>query len=380
MIKNDIKNLNFLQKCFKEYYFNNFRFLESPSDISRREFGFMTFDSKMIRHISFNDMGQLNAFLLQNVPAGIYCSNSCYDFPTFPINEKRWIGSDLIFDIDLKDLTLPCQIDHTYYICRSCDNISNKSCLYCSKCKSTKIISNIIPCQNCVRNLKNETHKLISFLVNDFGIDNRYIYIYFSGNNGFHITAMEKDYFNLDSKGRNDLVEYIMGKNFSITSLGVTQYKNKLIVKIPLSGFSYGWRKRISKSMKLYSISNNNLYRYVRRIGGYSVFKREVEKVVEKSGVKIDPYVTMDIHRVFRMPGSINNKSGLSKIRCNDLESFDPFSDACLFEDDKDVNLNVKTKLEFRFKRKKYNLDKSSATVPSSVGIYLILKNLANLM
>ena len=60
---------------------------------------------------------------------------------------------------------------------------------------------------------------------------------------------MEKDYFNLDSKGRNDLVEYIMGKNFSITSLGITQYKNKLIVKIPLSGFSYGWRKRISKSM-----------------------------------------------------------------------------------------------------------------------------------
>ena len=29
---------------------------------------------------------------------------------------------------------------------------------------------------------------------------------------------------------------------------------------------------------------------------------------------KIDPNVTMDIHRIFRLPGSINSKSGLTKI------------------------------------------------------------------
>jgi len=380
MIKNETKNINFLQKCFKEYYFNNFNHLESPLDISRREFGFMSFDSKMTRHISFINMGQLNAFLIQNVPAGIYISNSYYDFPTFPINEKRLIGSDLIFDIDLKDLNLPCQKDHTYYICKYCDNISNNLPSSCSICKSTKIDSTIIPCEICIRNLKKETKKLISFLVTDFGINNKSIYVYFSGNNGFHITALEKDYFNLDSKGRTELVEYLLGKNFSITSLGVTQYKNNLKVKIPISGLSYGWRKRISKNMKLFNITNNNLQKYVNRVGGYLLFKKEVENITGKMGVKIDPYVTMDVHRIFRMPGSINSKSGLSKVKCNNLDSFDPFSDACLFEDDRNVEVYVKTKLEFRFKRKKYILDKCSTTVPSSVGIYLILKNLANLI
>jgi len=380
MIKNEKKNLSFLQKCFKEYYFNNFKYLELPSDISRREFGFMSFDSKMTRHISFMNMGQLNVFLIQNVPADIYYSNSYYDFPTFPINEKGLIGSDLIFDIDLKDLVLPCQKDHTYYICKYCHDASNKSRSYCSVCKSTKIDSTILPCGICLRNLKNETKKLISFLVTDFGINNKSIYVYFSGNNGFHITVIEKDYFNLDSKGRTEIVEYLMGKNFSITSLGVIQYKNKVKVKIPLSGLSYGWRNRISKNMKLFNINNNSFQKYVNRVGGYLIFKREVENITEKMGVKIDPYVTMDIHRVFRMPGSINSKSGLSKVRCDNLDSFDPFSDASLFEDDANVDIDVKTNLEFRFKRKKYTLDKCSTTVPRSVGIYLILKNLANLI
>ena len=143
----------------------------------------------------------------------------------------------------------------------------------------TKIDSTIIPCEICIRNLKNETKKLISFLVTDFGINNKSIYVYFSGNNGFHITALEKEYFNLDSKGRTELVEYLMGKNFSITSLGVTQYKNNVKVKIPISGLSYGWRKRISKNMKLYNITNNSLQKYVNRVGGYLLFLQPVPVV-----------------------------------------------------------------------------------------------------
>ena len=96
-IKPNNKNLHFLQKSFKEYYFKNTDILECPHNISQREFGFMNFESGMIRHISFDDMGQLNAYLLQNVPSDIYYSNSYYEFPTFPMNEKRWIGVLILF-------------------------------------------------------------------------------------------------------------------------------------------------------------------------------------------------------------------------------------------------------------------------------------------
>ena len=47
-------------------------------------------------------------------------------------------------------------------------------------------------------------------------------------------------------------------------------------------------------------------------------------------GVKIYPQVTIDVHRIFRMPGTISSKSGLVKLRCDDLERFDPQYDSCI--------------------------------------------------
>ena len=52
-------------------------------------------------------------------------------------------------------------------------------------------------------------------------------------------------------------------------------------------------------------------------------FQKTLDDVSENIGVKIDPNVTMDIHRIFRLPGSINSKSGLTKIHVTDLTKFD---------------------------------------------------------
>ncbi len=379
-IKPNNKNLHFLQKSFKEYYFKNTDILECPHNISQREFGFMNFESDMIRHISFDDMGQLNAYLLQNVPSDIYYSNSYYEFPTFPMNEKRWIGADLIFDIDLKDLASPCLMQHTYFICKECGIVSQKLMKICDLCKSTKIHSIVIPCHTCINILKKETKKLISFLTEDFGIDSKYIFIYFSGNTGFHITAIDQKYFTLDSKARSDLAGYLMGKNISLGSLGARNIKDNLTVKLPQSGFSYGWRKKIINKLNLSSVSNDKLSKYIKKIGGYDEFKKEVENITKTIGVKIDPYVTMDIHRIFRMAGSINSKSGLSKVKCKNLDTFDPFSDASLFQENENIDINVKTKLKLIFKQKKYHFDNSSTTVPYPVAIYLVSKSLADVL
>ena len=40
------------------------------------------------------------------------------------------------------------------------------------------------------------------------------------------------------------------------------------------------------------------------------LFKKLWMMFLPKIGAKIDPNVTMDIHRIFRLPGSINSKSG----------------------------------------------------------------------
>ncbi len=376
----NIKNYEFLFKVYKEYYFKNIEILQPPKEMQSREFGIMTFDSKVIRHLSFSNIGKLKAYVVQNVPSDIYCSNAYYQFPTFPINEKGWKGADMIFDIDLKDLLLPCQKEHTFYICSTCGIIYKDFIKLCNQCKGIKIIQNTIPCSKCIRFLKKETSNLIGFLIKDFGIKEQNIEVSFSGNTGFHIIVFDEDFLLLDSRCRSDIVGYLMGKNLSLESLGIRNNKQSYKIKIPLSGYSYGWRKRIAQKIKISEISNDKLNKLIKKIGGYEAFKKEIDKLIFEIGIKIDPQVTTDIHRIFRMVGSLNSKSGLSKIKCQNLDKFDPLNDSCFFLDNRDIDISINTSLNFNFKGKTYLLDKSTATVPLSVAVYLISKKIANVV
>ena len=171
-----------------------------------------------------------------------------------------------------------------------------------------------------------------------------------------------------------------MGKYLSLESLGIRKNNQGYKIKIPLSGYSYGWRKRIIHKLKVYEVSNDKLNKLIKKMGGYEAFKNEIDKIVFEIGCKIDPQVTTDIHRIFRMVGSLNGKSGLSKIVCNDLDKFDPMNDSCFFEDDRNVDISMNIPLKFSIKRKKYALDKSISTVPISVAVFLISKRLANIV
>ena len=374
-----LKNNEFIFTLFKEYYFKNIENLRPPIEMHNREYGIMTFDSRVIRHLSFSKLGHLKAYIIQNVPSDIFCSNAYYQFPTFPINEKGWNGADMIFDIDLNDLLLPCQKEHTFYICSNCHVVFRDLTKICHACQNTKILKNTIPCFRCINALKKETKNLTEFLKKDFGIQEENMEVSFSGNTGFHVVVFQSNYLMLDSKARSDIVGYIMGKNLSPESLGVRNDKHGYTIKIPLSGYSYGWRKRIVQKMKISEVSNDYLNKFIKKIGGYQSFKNEIDKISSDLGVKIDPQVTTDIHRIFRMVGSLNSKSGLSKIICNNIDKFDPMIDSCFFDDDKNADISLNTPLKFSIKGKKYNLDKSISTVPVSVAVFLISKKLANI-
>jgi DNA primase small subunit len=378
--KFELQNSEFLFRTFKEYYFKNIGLLRPPKEIQSREFGIMNFDSRVIRHLSFSDIGKFKAYILQNVPADVYCSNAYYQFPTFPINDKGWKNADLIFDIDLKDLLLPCHKEHTYYICSDCNNITKHDTRLCSHCKDTKIFQNTIPCNKCIKELKKETKNLIEFLRKDFGIKDENLEVSFSGNTGFHLLVFDEDYLSLDSKCRSDIVSYLMGKNLLLDSFGIRSSRDGYRIKIPLSGYSFGWRKRIAEKIKFSETSSDKLNKLIKKFGGYESFKKEVNKFVLDMGVKIDPQVTTDIHRVFRMVGSVNSKSGLSKIICKNLEKFDLFKDSSFFSDDKYVEISINTSLKLNFKGKTYSLEEGIASVPLSLAVYLISKKIANVL
>jgi len=87
----------------------------------------------------------------------------------------------------------------------------------------------------------------------------------------------------------------------------------------------------------------------------------------------------MDIHRIFRLPGSINSKSGLTKILCTDLTKFDPYTDACFLNDDP-VEILANCPIEFKLKNKKFGpYTNEKILVPTYAAVYMICKKLATI-
>ncbi len=382
------KTTTAIKKAFREYYFNHRNAIEEPLKIEQREFGYMHFgQAGMVRHLSFKSMKELDAMLVREAPSDVYCSNAYYQFPAQqPMQEKQWLGADLIFDIDGKDLGMPCVPSHLYSICTSCGYVSppppenneersSYSCPSCS-CKKADYVS--VPCNRCIDGSKKEAKRLMDFLLGDIGLQHSAINIYFSGNNGFHVHINDHACTSLDPQARSDLVGYISGTGLMLESIGVrkTNTEDLFSIKFPKSGLAYGWRRRIAEKLKIDMTSAIKLKNIVNQRGGYSAFKVELDRLARNMGVKIDPQVTTDIHRVFRMPGTINSKSGLSKVKSRDLYSFDPFVDACLLGDDM-ISVRVKTPVKLKLKRNSFNISKEVAEIPAYAAVYLMCKGLA---
>ena len=379
------KTSSVLKKAFREYYFNQSKLIEEPFKMEHREFGYMLFGQPgMIRHLSFKSMKELDAVLVREAPSDVYCSNAYYEFPTGqPMQEKRWLGADLIFDIDGKDLGMPCVPSHSYPVCIQCGTASpprhdEQRRYSCSSCGSNKAEYVSIPCTKCIDRSKTEARRLVDFLLFDIGLELGAIDIYFSGNNGFHVHINDNGYISLDPQARSDLVSYLSGTGLILESIGVrkTNREDSFFIRFPKSGLTYGWRRRIAEKLKIDMASAIKFRNIVNQYGVYDAFKVELERFAKNMGVRIDPQVTTDVHRVFRMPGTLNSKSGLSKTKCADLYSFDPFVDACLLGENM-VDISVKTPVKLRLKKNTFNISKESAEIPAYAAVYLICKGLA---
>jgi DNA primase small subunit len=379
------ESISVVKSAFKAYYFNHLSLIEEPEHIEQREFGYMSFESGMVRHLSYRSKGDLIATLIRNVPSDLYCSNALYRYPTSDMQKKEWLGADLIFDIDGKDLHLPCEATHSYSICSKCDIVSSGKYDSCQNCKSGSLDHTSIPCDKCIVALKKEVKRLIDVLTGDLGVDEKSISVYFSGNNGFHIVATDESFRSLASEARSDIVSYLTGTNFMAENIGIRKGKEKsttsdFMIKFPKSGLSYGWRRRVADKFGIDQTSSAKINHIVQRAGGYEGFKVELAKITKMLGVKVDPQVTMDVHRIFRIPGSINSKSGLIKIRCDNLGTCDPLNDACLLAST-EVSVMMKARsprLDFKLKGKMFRIKDDTLKLPLFAAVYLICKGLAD--
>ena len=373
MLENDLK---FLEETFKQYYFDHFDSIHVPDRSQEREYGYKKFNSGMIRHISLKTDKDLHLMLMTNVPSDVFCSNAYYSFPNLPMAEKDWKEADLIFDIDAKDLNLPCRKDHTCIKCISCGEISLLQDV-CPKCKSNKLDLLSLPCQNCISGVKKEVLNLIKILTNDLQIDDENVRISFSGNEGFHLYVANSFYNQLGSKERGDLIDYIMFRRAIPERFGFKKENPSRLLFPELD--EAGWRGRVAK--ELFGSKSKRSKAITKIISnGYFAYQQILEGMGKHSiGIKIDPNVTVDIHRIFRLEGSLNSKSGLAKLACENIEKFNPYVEACLI-DDKPVEVSANSPIEFRLKNRKFGpYTNEKVFVPKYVAVYMLCKGIASL-
>lgn len=395
--------LEFVMSWFRKYYTDSPP--PPPDRFGRREFGFMFFDKTFVqRHISFSKASDLNSFLREQVPAHVYYSSAYYELPAAAtMEEKKWLGADLIFDLDA---------DHI----KGAEGLSYTDML---------------------AEVKNEMARLLDdFILGDLGFNPAEIKVVFSGGRGYHVHVSDPRVMDLKSHERREIVDYITGTEldfdwvFEERAFEKRQFKQVTRVnksRLLPSADSAGWRRRMRVGVE-------RLLQELERLSAQDVRARFVEardvpdKLLEemlsdlfskrggKSGANImlgsdtlevlssskgqilflkmleghmkdelegqvDEPVTSDIKRLIRLPQSLHGKTGLTVVPMSrdELDGFDPLRDAVpeMLPDDP-VRLAVNGKVEIRLRGERFSLE-GNTEVPTFAALFLVCRRMATM-
>ena len=395
------QNSRFLLKMFRRYYKENE--MPMPSRFGRREFGFMYFDRDfMQRHMSFSNPTEMRKFMIAQVPKHSYYSTAYYRRPNAPtMEEKGWMGADLIFDLDADHLEGAEDMSYSQMM----DQIK-------------KEMINLLDC----------------FLYNDLGFDEKDVGIYFSGGRGYHAHIELNDVTGLGSHERREIVDFVTSNGLDIDRVFRQENVVRSVVNVKgqernnISTFrtippedSGGWWLRMRnglkdvvndvcdqdtkdlkrtypsiKSMSPKTIESykddliksrdvifvNNRMATLKKGTQDMLIKIMKEDVAYRLSGEVDEPVTADIKRLIRLPGSLHGKTGLKvmPITRDELNGFDPLMDALPESYTSDpITVNVKRKTDIRINGERFDLDIGVTEVPEYVAVFLVGRRIADI-
>jgi DNA primase small subunit len=360
-------NIEFLKREFFKYYYENLDQLVPPGPVKNREFGFfLEKGGGMLRHKCFTSLEELHSFVLNEVPLDIYVSAAKYEDPSNrDMQEKKLISAELFFDIDAEPTV--SESERSAWVCPNCGRYDLGIEDKCPACSSPVERAEIVN-ENQLNEALKEAGKLVEVLRSDFGIEENHISVFFSGNRGYHVHVDQEEFINITAEGRREIVDYLLIQGFE---------EKRMVDLLKNRGFNDGDLKGVI----------GRVYRMVLEAGSdekhrTSFDKRRILKqiiqAIEELKVRIDPVVTIDIHRLMRMPGSINSNSGMVKkrIRLQDLSSFNPLKDAVALGEEETV-LRVKAVPRFNLRSKSFGPFKDEEVeLPAYAAAYIICKGL----
>lgn len=354
-----------MQETFRKYYAEVFPLNASVPLIDKREFGFASFENQMVRHKSFRSVEEVKFFMQNFVPSDVYYSCAYYENPMAKMERKNWLGADLIFDIDADHIPVKCEKVHDRWICGDCGFVGKGvKPERCPLCGGEKLSVDTWPCEVCLDAAKFEAIKLLEVLQDDFGFSRNEVRVFFSGHRGYHVHVECEAVKSLDSMARKEIVDYVIGLGLGASLFHVEEKGFKRRVPLETVKFSsFGWSKRLMEGLQnflsnvkegdlrklgfrkdavnaimqrrdviLREIYNSGMVHAVRGFG-FKTWEKLVNHVVTLQSVKIDTVVTTDVHRLIRMPETLNSKTGFKKaeVSISAMEDFDPFKDAIAF-------------------------------------------------
>lgn len=194
----------------------------APPRLKTREWMFIPFGgAPPIRHKGFSDMQSVRQFLSERAMHSCFYSTAYWERPfEMKMADKNWLGADLIFDLDgdhlpgVTDRDFPGMLEVIHEQAWSLWN---------------------------------------DFLQPEFGFQEKFLQVTFSGHRGFHLHYRDPALFHLDSEARREMVSYIRGEGVDVKG-GLARYHD-------LS--SEGWTRRLRDGMggmitKLQSIADKN--------------------------------------------------------------------------------------------------------------------------
>ncbi|HEY7587845.1 MAG TPA: DNA primase catalytic subunit PriS [Thermoplasmata archaeon] len=408
----------FLRRHFRRHYETTRRSL--PDRFGRREFGFMFFNAAMvIRHLGFSRESDLNDFFVRRVPAHAYYSSAYYDRPGAPtMEEKGWLGADLVFDLDADHLP-------------NANKMTYPEMLEAIRLRIVKLYD--------------------EFLGQDFGFEDRSMRLVFSGGRGYHIHVFDERVWSLGSHERREIVDWITAKGYDFRSAfketafdakefrGRTRVK-KRVVSPPSS--APGWRGKIARGLvtlakTMEPMEPDEAIRFLSSFDGVSeneatnlysnLFKSRgrpphevrgvdlllaggpievltdrnrdalIDVVVqlqqirldERGGVPLegivqrgdtDEPVTSDIKRLIRLPSSLHGKTGLQVMLLtrDEVDDFRPLRDAVPPTwTEEAIPMRLANRINLEIRDESFNLEPGVSKVPQYLAIFLAARGLA---
>nr|WP_282731778.1 DNA primase catalytic subunit PriS [Methanobacterium alcaliphilum] len=305
----------------RRYYREEWNVKELPDfikkDLNKREFGFDHLgNGPNDRYRIFKTQDMIRRFMRYRSPFAAYCSIAFYNKPW---QRGDWLKSELVFDVDAKDLPI-----------RSCN------------CEGV--------CNICLNEARQIVLLILDTLRGDLGLKD--IHMIYSGR-GYHIRVLDEEVMTFDSEVRSQVLKYVSGaeapKNKYVLENEVDQKPYELEHFLIPFGYPAVFTSRVKHSImhitgkeKIENINTKLLkdiikYRNLVEKGEWGLFKNKIGPIRYKNFVEsmsqlnmgiVDAKVSIDLKRILRLPTSLHSKVSMKCMEVKNIENFDPLKEA----------------------------------------------------